>query len=213
MNRLAQLLVVLALSAGAGATHALPVTVDGRQWLQPADFTNITWYTTRDVCDPITGVCTGQLAGHDLTGYTWASVDDINGLLNYFLPGDPLGPGPSELNTPVGTFINLMLAQGFTPVIDDPTGISAFTRTVYSTVDQCDLSECTAYVGWVQLSPGQQEQASSLVRATKAIQYGVIGGGWFFKELEEPPGPVPVPPTLLLIGLALAVLGYSRHKL
>lgn len=56
------------------------VTVDGRLWLQPKDFINYSYDQVSAVCPG--GVCTGSLPGStfDLTGFTWASIDDANAL-------------------------------------------------------------------------------------------------------------------------------------
>ena len=47
-----------------------------------------------------------------VTGYTWGSVDDVNALFNYFLLGDPMGPGPMpEHSFPGGSFYQLSQIQ------------------------------------------------------------------------------------------------------
>ena len=53
------------------------VKVEGREWLQPIDFTNYSYNQLSEVCPG--GVCSGTLPGStiDLTGYNWASSDDI----------------------------------------------------------------------------------------------------------------------------------------
>lgn len=56
------------------------ITVEGKEWLQPMDFTNHSYNQVSEVCPD--GVCSGTLPGSskDLTGYMWASSDDV-GLL------------------------------------------------------------------------------------------------------------------------------------
>lgn len=53
------------------------VKVEGREWLQPADFVNYSYNQLSEVCPD--GMCSGTLPGStiDLTGYNWASSDDI----------------------------------------------------------------------------------------------------------------------------------------
>ena len=70
------------------------VTVDGKQWLQPSFFENVSWGDINAICPG--GPCTvgGILNGHDMTGWTWASMDDLNSLFNYYLGAELLGPGP-----------------------------------------------------------------------------------------------------------------------
>jgi hypothetical protein len=56
------------------------IKVEGREWLQPIDFTNHSYNQVSGVCPD--GVCSGTLPGStkDLTGYMWASSEDV-GLL------------------------------------------------------------------------------------------------------------------------------------
>jgi hypothetical protein len=62
-------------------------------------------------------------------------VDDVNALFNYFLPGDPLGPGPMpEQSFPDGSFYPLLLSAGFitTSLPEDGLGtyVAGVTRSV-----------------------------------------------------------------------------------
>ena len=68
------------------------ITVDGKEWLQPYLFTNLTWNDINAVCPE--GICAGNLNGYDMTGWTWASADDLNALFNHYIGSDILGPGP-----------------------------------------------------------------------------------------------------------------------
>jgi hypothetical protein len=68
------------------------VVVDGKEWLQPDLFTNLSWNDINAVCPE--GACAGTLNGQDLTGWTWATVDDLNALFNYYIGTEVLGPGP-----------------------------------------------------------------------------------------------------------------------
>jgi hypothetical protein len=53
------------------------IKVEGKEWLQPVDFTNHSYNQISAVCPD--GVCSGTLPGSakDLTGYMWASSDDV----------------------------------------------------------------------------------------------------------------------------------------
>ncbi len=70
------------------------VSVDGKQWLQPDLFKNVTWNEINAVCPGGDCIEGGILSGHDMTGWTWASVDELNALFNYYLGADLMGPGP-----------------------------------------------------------------------------------------------------------------------
>jgi hypothetical protein len=72
------------------------VVVEGKEWLQPREFTNISWFQVSAVCPA--GSCAGALPGSsvDLTGFKWASVNDVNALFNHYIGTPVLGPGPGE---------------------------------------------------------------------------------------------------------------------
>ena len=65
--------------------------VDGKDWSQPNLFTGLSWNDISAVCNPGTGLCDGNLNGIDVTGKTWASVDEVNGLFNFVHIGQKLG--------------------------------------------------------------------------------------------------------------------------
>lgn len=62
------------------------IQVDGREWewLQPADFIDYSYNQVAAVCP--NGICSGTLPGStiDLTGYTWASSDDVRFLFQAY---------------------------------------------------------------------------------------------------------------------------------
>lgn len=70
------------------------VIVDDKQWLQPSLFLNLSWNAINAVCPE--GVCAGVLNGYDVTGWLWASVDEVNALFNYYIGAEILVPGPSS---------------------------------------------------------------------------------------------------------------------
>ena len=60
------------------------VTVNGKEWAQPKDFVNYSFDQVSAACPE--GICSGTLPGSelDLTGYTWASLDDVSQLFNSY---------------------------------------------------------------------------------------------------------------------------------
>lgn len=70
------------------------ITVDGKEWAQVDLFTNLSWNQINAVCPK--GICAGMLNGHDMTGWIWASVEDLNALFNHYVGRDVLGPGPDH---------------------------------------------------------------------------------------------------------------------
>jgi hypothetical protein len=91
-------MLVPAMLAQSAVSWADPVTRAGKEWLQPADLTSLTWNEVAAVCPPPVGECAGLLNGIDVTGYTWASVDEVNALFNAYGIVPPLGPGPDNFS-------------------------------------------------------------------------------------------------------------------
>jgi len=93
------------------------IKVDGKEWLQPDLFTNLSWNDINAVCSADTGVCSGELNGYDMNGWTWASVDDVNALFNHYIGSDVLGPGPDdyEAEGPGSPWAAAFYADGWFP--------------------------------------------------------------------------------------------------
>lgn len=87
------------------------VTVEGREWAQPDLFTNLSWNDINTVCPA--GVCNGTLDGYDVTGWTWASVNDVNAMFNYFIGYSALGPGPDLHKEACSTWAPLFFDNRF----------------------------------------------------------------------------------------------------
>jgi hypothetical protein len=58
---------------------------DGKEWLQPSLFVNLSWDDVHTACPPREGLqgveCSGMLGTVDVTGYRWASIQDMFDLL------------------------------------------------------------------------------------------------------------------------------------
>jgi hypothetical protein len=90
------------------------VSVDEKEWLQPDLFTNLSWDDINAVCPE--GACAGTLNGHDMTGWTWAKVDDLNALFNHYIGSEVMGPGP-EVYADEGTSgVRDFFADGWRPI-------------------------------------------------------------------------------------------------
>jgi hypothetical protein len=76
------------------------VTVDDKEWAQVDLFTNLSWNDINAVCPA--GVCSGILNGYNMTGWTWASIDDITALFNHYFGSDELGPAPDATSDCAG---------------------------------------------------------------------------------------------------------------
>jgi PEP-CTERM motif len=212
--------LLVALGFGwAGSSIAAPiVTVDGRDWLQPLDFVTLSWNDISSKCDATTGACTGILGATDVTGYTWASVDDVNSLFNFIVGNNTLGPGPDFAFYAYQTVFPLFTTIGFLPtgsaesVNDNLTG---FTRTIenypYVDPDEAFIGRVESQCNFSCIETDVPDRDFTDTGST--IPLDVFGfGGWFFRASPQPPTQVPTPATLSLMGLGLAALSFSRRK-
>jgi hypothetical protein len=79
--------------------YPVTITVEGKEWYQPKLFIGASWQDIYAICPAPageSGECSGELEGYDMTGWTWASVDDVNALFNHYIGSDELGPGPDS---------------------------------------------------------------------------------------------------------------------
>jgi hypothetical protein len=80
-------------------SHQSTVEVNGKEWLQPLDVGSYTSAQVRAVCPA--GVCIGNLPESDmnLTGYRWASVEEVIELFNAYGVEPPFtGPNQTREN-------------------------------------------------------------------------------------------------------------------
>jgi hypothetical protein len=97
-----------------------PVTRAGKEWLQPTDLRGLSWNEVAVVCPPPGGICSGFLNGIDVTGYTWANVEDSNGLFNSYGIVPPLGPGPDSRQETAAPWATLFAQDFMTTEVNDP---------------------------------------------------------------------------------------------
>ena len=98
----AGLLAMLGLVGGVALAGPIYIDSSGREWLDVNATRYRSWDDTAAVCSATTGDFAGVLASNgsssdiDLTGYTWASRDDVRDLF-YEVAGLPAG---SSMATP-----------------------------------------------------------------------------------------------------------------
>ena len=220
---------ILLLVLAAAPAQAVPVnfvTVNGVQWAQVADFTNLSWNDvsagtsgtdpTAGPCDETTGACSGTFNGFDLTGWTWASIDDVGALFNYvtsaYNDGVDDAVHPGGVSVAVGAGIDTQWATaffdvlGFAPTLSDTSFrfVTAVTRNhqppgLGTSVRAGQLVDITAGAALADLAT---TDFFTLEDARNANE-----GPLFFRVAA-----VPTPPTLLLFAGSLAGLALVRRR-
>lgn len=199
-------MVVLALgwAGSANADLMAPVYVDGYTWLQPVDFVDYSWSDIAEVCDPLTGSCTGWLGDNDLTGLTWASQLDVSNLYEATIPSYwPGGITSVDVygNPVISDFNNFYDVYGFAPTFEGDFGLGRLRQIFAYTASGDDIEtvfQATEYFAeniYVAANNGDYQNINS----------GHDIGAWFFSE-------VPTPATIPLLGIAFTALAYRRKR-
>ncbi len=197
-NKLSTITVLLVLLSWAGHGLAGPI-INSTEWYHPAELRNYSYDDFASICNVANGQCSGSLAGgENLTGWIWASVDDVNALFNYFIGSAELGPGPSEYYEQASLWAPAFVSI-FTPEIinSERLVVDGITRTTWEVDSQ-----------WAYKASIADEDIDA-ARSNVPIVKGHSGvpGGWFFREASQ----VPAPPTFALMIWAIAALLFKRY--
>ncbi len=106
----AGLVLAMTVVVPAGAQPPTDLTDDGQghRWRQLTDTVGLSWESVAQVC-PQDGVsrCSGSVGGKDLTGWIWATPDQVEGVLGLYEPAiltadPPSVSGPDQFGTANG---------------------------------------------------------------------------------------------------------------
>jgi hypothetical protein len=177
--------------------HAMPswgqsggVIRDGKEWLQPVDFTGYTYNQVNAVCPG--GLCSGTLPGSsfDLTGYTWASVYEVSGLFNSY-GVDPPFTEPFQFRHEEDGNANAAISLDFAKTFEGCFGDCPVTIVVVRGMlrDQAPVW-ISSYVASASLESEEHGPTgfSNTYGAEHPFNEGSEGvGAWFFRQVEAPP--------------------------
>ncbi len=197
----------------AGPSLAVPVIRDGKEWLQPVSFMNVSWNDVVAKCPPPTHACTGTLNFINLSGYTWAAVADINSLFNaYYVLPPFIGATPAQRFTTGSTWAPMVFTSGFFP-----TYVDQFERHLVGLTSTL-LAEPSAHVGWVV---DNQDSVNVDVMMTDNFRSVSLRnpqlGAWFFRDVPGSPArsatSVPTMPTYMLLVTILGLIAVASGRL
>lgn len=201
----------ISVVSSARAAFLPSVVVNGQEWLQPKDFVETYWSEVNTVCSSTTGECNGSLLGHDITGWTWASLDDVDALFSTYLTST-FGPGPDfsalDLSDPTdyqayaSFFANFDTTSEYcsSAIYGCSYAIDGVTRTTGSGLG--------LFGSWSYLN-SFVFGASSTVETGRTVPSGLAAGAGAWLYRTEVPGPA----TFWLCCAGLAALGFNRRQL
>jgi hypothetical protein len=170
------------------------ITVEGRVWAQPDLFAYLSWNDINAVCPD--GVCVdgGMLNGHDMTGWTWAGVDEVNSLFNFYIGRGAMGPGPGSYQELDSEWAPEFFSSGWRDY--GPHSVyhssAGWLRTVrlsgdgvspapcYASLDDCLQGDCGVGAGW---EPNPDDRVANYPSQPGDFNWRYeFWGGWFFRS-------------------------------
>lgn len=184
---------------------AASVFKNGQEWLQPSDFEGVARSEVNTACPAAAGrLCSGTLAGVDVTGFVFASIAEVNALMaNYGVPAPDLCGG-SAVRVPGSSWAPAAFAD-FAPTLVVPG--AQFLEAMASDANICDaVTDVTCdfvQSGFIGI---QSEAAQGDGYCTGP---GGADGVWLYRTL-----PVSIAtlghPGLWVLGLGLLLLAGRR---
>ncbi|MEK0274926.1 CARDB domain-containing protein [Vibrio vulnificus] len=179
INNAAVLIFSIVAFNSISAPNTNFVTIDGKNWAQPADFVNLSWNDINSVCpEAIGGVCgAGQLNGIDMSGWVWASINEVGDLFIspvFGIPDAVLIENDGRVQEVDSTWAPLFLSYFNTTTSDSSYihAVTGWTRT--------KVSSSVAYRGLVyQHLRGSPDSAETNLQ-TLLGDRSTSSGAWFY---------------------------------
>lgn len=193
--------VVACLSAAQDAY----VDLQGRTWRQVVGTTGRTWDQVNTLCPSDGSACSGSLAGLDLTGWIWASQEDVLGLFAEFAP-EILSGG--SVGGPAYTLAGLGFTGVFTPTSEFYTvvggffSISGWTRTVI---------DGQAIVPGVSASYNPHDGAFSVLGLAQTDSASQYRGVWLYRAAPGCPADLNADGSLNFFDISSFVTLYNAQ--
>ncbi|MDX2427742.1 MAG: hypothetical protein QNK22_03550 [Xanthomonadales bacterium] len=193
--------LTVAILLQATPSQAASVIKDGNEWLQPADFVDISWQQIDAIC-PATSdrVCTGSLGGIDITGFIFASIEEVNMLMATYGVPQPDLCGGSAARVEDSAWAPAAFAD-FSPTEE-------FDGNRYLEANVSDANICDAII-----DPFCDFEQNGFIGIQSDVDFGdsycagpgsIPIGAWLYRPYS--PAPVAIT-TLSNYGLLLAIFG------
>lgn len=173
----ASIRIALMLSMGAGAAAAQVAYTDGqgRQWRHVTGTTGRSWLEVAAVCgtDGQT-LCSGTLGGVDLSGWVWATQEQVTQMLAEFVPEivkDGAVSGPAYTLPGLGFFNTFQPTWEFYTVVGGFFSLSAWSATE---------SDGLAFVPAVSASYNPHDASFSVIGQAATGSTSSTRGVWLF---------------------------------
>lgn len=198
------------------SNQALAVVLDGKNWMQVTQSVNFTYNNLAGVCSLTTGACNGSVTNAvgttlDLTGWTWASHDDMASLFQS-VTGAPAG----TFDAAQGSYFQSHQSGSWADQFIDTDGAGSDTGFFDFTL-QVSASDFVVFGLTRSIVSGSADR--SYIRSTAVTDAAIFGnpvgldiarshtGMWLFQ-----PTAVPGPGVSFIILLGLFGICASRRQ-